>query len=49
MQKWEYKIVEKSISDSTLNELGKEGWELISVVIRATWIGHLFYFKRPVA
>ena len=49
MQKWEYKMIEKSITESQLNELGKDGWELISVVLKATWIGHLFFFKRLVA
>ena len=48
MQKWEYKIVEKTISESQLNELGKDGWELVAVAIKATWIGHFFYFKRPI-
>jgi hypothetical protein len=47
MQEWEYKIIEKSISESKLNELGKDGWELVAVVVKSTWIGHLFFFKRP--
>ena len=48
MQKWEYTIVEKSISESKLNELGKDGWELVAVVMKTTLLGHLFYFKRRV-
>ena len=48
MEQWEYKIIDKSISESQLNELGKDGWELVSVVLKATWIGHLFFFRRRV-
>jgi hypothetical protein len=48
MQKWEYKIVEKSISESKLNELGKDGWELVAVVMKTSLMGHLFYFRRLV-
>ncbi len=49
MHKREYKIIEKSVSESQLNELGKDGWELVAVVLKATLIGHVFFFKRLVA
>ena len=30
MQKWEYKVVKRvDVSESGLNELGAEGWDLI--------------------
>ena len=50
--KWEYQVVtittsNSRISQDKLNQLGKGGWELVSV---QTWAGGnsgLFYFKRP--
>jgi hypothetical protein len=50
--KWEYQVVSITTSNTRinqdkLNELGKHGWELVSV---QTWAGGnsgLFYFKRP--
>lgn len=34
MQKWEYKVVKRGdISQTKLNELGAEGWELLPVVL----------------
>jgi hypothetical protein len=46
MQKWEYKVVNSSLSEQELNKLGEEGWELIGV---ATWepFEIKLYFKRP--
>lgn len=56
MQNWEYKIldVEKAFYSSRaevelekmLNELGKEGWELIGYV---TFNVHKLAFKRPLS
>ena len=56
MQKWEYKVVGEYIDD--LNQLGAEGWELVSVVIhfeenrRGQSGGRrdhewIYHFKRP--
>lgn len=42
--KWEYKVVAvHESSEAQLNELGKEGWELVS-----QWEGQAFCLKRPV-
>ena len=30
MRKWEYKSIEKGLGEYGLNDLGKEGWELVS-------------------
>jgi hypothetical protein len=47
MQKWEYKEI-RDASESTLNQLGADGWELVAVM--ATHADHpayyVFYFKR---
>jgi hypothetical protein len=42
MQKWEYKIVSRDISEAELNNLGDQGWELIGfdTIYNA-------YLKRP--
>lgn len=40
--KWEYKMVNKPMSVSKLNELGEEGWELVNYD-NNTWTYH---FKR---
>ena len=32
MQKWEYKVLRGYSSESELNELGKQGWNLVAVV-----------------
>ena len=58
MQKWEYEIVRvsgsKDVADMipSLNDEGKEGWELVSVVISPIPIDrrtqYLAFFKRLV-
>lgn len=51
---WEYKLVQHDMSnespldESRLNELGKEGWELVTVFIQPDNKAH-YYFKRPSA
>lgn len=60
MQKWEYSVVtfanDLSIKDQTarLNQLGLEGWELVSVIhekesiISRSEAVFPLYFKRPI-
>jgi hypothetical protein len=48
-RKWEYKT---ETQRDTLNDLGKEGWELVAVVqtVRGSaGLGERLYFKRPIA
>ncbi len=44
MQKWEYKIVARA-SEADINNLGEEGWELVSVMENLAY--YTFVFKRP--
>jgi hypothetical protein len=46
MQKWEYKVVTDE-SESSLNRLGAEGWELVSIVFADSATVFALYFKRP--
>ncbi len=51
MQRWEYKqtIIPGNVATKTsLDELGLQGWELVSVFMRylSGW-ETIFYFKRP--
>jgi hypothetical protein len=41
MRKWEYKVVNYDPSESDINKLGAEGWELVAVSDSKC------YFKRP--
>ncbi len=43
---WEY-LVEEEPAEERLNELGADGWELVSVAARGPLL--VSYFKRPVA
>ncbi len=57
MEQWEYKIVVKDAKDmgtptymESLNALGLDGWELVSVTPGNTMIKHFcYYFKRRLA
>jgi hypothetical protein len=51
MTRWEYASIvqEAPANKATLDELGAEGWELVSV-LQGTGTGSLLYiFKRPLA
>jgi hypothetical protein len=49
---WEYRHVARNLDEQGvleeegLNDLGKDGWELVSVLNLGTWLH--YYFKRPV-
>jgi len=49
---WEYHHVARNLEEQgvlegeALNGLGKEGWELVSVLNLGAWLH--YYFKRPV-
>jgi hypothetical protein len=44
MNKWEYMIIERGVTEEELNRLGAQGWELV-----LTPPGKLaFIFKRPI-
>jgi len=47
MDRFEYKIEEGKLTADQLNELGKEGWELVSVTSTLMG-GNAFYFKRKI-
>lgn len=42
---WEYKIA-YDMSTEQLNELGAQGWELVSAVVRCEGCSMNLYFKR---
>ena len=45
--KWEYLVEYQGVNTTRLNDLGKEGWELVTVVRDDTTIaGKYLYFKR---
>ncbi len=43
---WEYKVVRLCATETDLNALGKEGWELTSVEPSGRFVCPAFYFKR---
>jgi basic membrane lipoprotein Med (substrate-binding protein (PBP1-ABC) superfamily) len=46
LPKWDYKIVQPAGAETSLNELGNEGWELVGVTHDQTGVSWA-YFKRP--
>ena len=47
MKKFEYITFQKSLSDKKLNELGEEGWELVTHTVAIGSYGNQYYvFKR---
>jgi hypothetical protein len=48
MKKYEYKVVNhtQELPESYLNELGEEGWELVSYNVTEVEIQHRYAFKR---
>jgi hypothetical protein len=50
MKKWEYKIIENQTNEYFLNELGKEGWELVSLVyvVSGLFMDWQYTFKREI-
>jgi hypothetical protein len=46
MQKWEYKYTD-SLTEGQMDELGEDGWELVSAV-NITDYSIRLYFKRPI-
>lgn len=47
MKKWEYLTVNNA-DKNKLNELGINGWELVSVVFTSKYNFLVFYFKKQV-
>lgn len=47
MQKWEY--MRGTATDTELDLLGEQGWELVAAVYDPTQELTLLYLKRPVA
>ena len=48
MKKWEYKRVFGNITENTLNEAGKHGWELVAVEPNENPMLRTLYFKRVI-
>jgi len=46
-KKWEYLIVDNA-DINKLNELGVNGWELVSVVFYPKYTTTTYYFKRQI-
>lgn len=47
MEKWEYKIVRNHLSETTLNALGLNGWELCEILDYSD-MAPFYYFKRKI-
>ena len=50
---WEYKIINEKSKinekkmESILNDLGEQGWELVSVFLKSGFLVYSYYLKRP--
>ena len=56
--RWQYKVekmapvifssIKKEALEASLNSLGREGWELVSVTMPTAIAGITLYLKRPI-
>ncbi|WP_293972099.1 hypothetical protein [Sphingomonas sp.] len=46
--RWEYLVVEESLTSDALGALGAEGWELVAVASPGHFVLH-YFFTRPAA
>ena len=52
MQEWEYKVIDWWPTESELNKLGADGWELVTVAVSSNEFGTdtvKAYLKRPIS
>lgn len=49
MKKFEYKKITVKLTETDLNKMGREGWELVThtSVMSGTGLKQCFIFKRP--
>jgi len=47
MKNWDYKLMAGWLTETELNALGAEGWELVAVIITPTDKNYDYIFKRP--
>jgi hypothetical protein len=48
MKKFEYKVVEIFLEEGEMNELGLEGWELVSYIGPGMYSSRSYIFKREI-
>lgn len=46
MKKYEYKTFQNALSDTELNRLGEQGWELVAHTAFGSGMGQYYVFKR---
>jgi hypothetical protein len=47
MKQYEYRMA-MNCGSTKLNDLGKEGWELVAVTLCSSTYNRIFYFKREI-